>query len=244
MNEKRQSLVGHLTELRSRLIRVVMAIGAGMLVSLLFAKEIFRWLQRPLLRLLDHDSPFIVTGPIEAFVTYLKVAILSALFLSAPFIFWQIWQFVAPGLYRNEKRLAFLFVTLTSLFFAGGALFGYFVIFPIGFKFLVSVLEGTGIQFLPQMEGYLRFITRMLLTFGLIFELPVVLTLLGRIGVVTSGQLSRARRYVVVLAFLLAGILTPGPDVLSQLLLALPLLALYEISVIAVRFVQRTTFSR
>lgn len=229
----------HLLELRTRLIRSLLALLAGMLVSLYFAKDIFRLLQRPLLDVMPSGSGFIATSPLEAFITYLKVALLAGVFLSSPFILYQIWRFVAPALYKNEKKIATSFVFSSSLFFIGGALFGYYAIFPIGFKFFVSALAGTEIQFLPQMKDYLGFISKMLLTFGFVFEMPVVLMLLARIGLVHHEMLSRARRYVLVLMFLIAGVLTPGPDILSQFLLAVPLLILYELSLLGVRVMGR-----
>lgn len=235
---ERLSLIQHLEELRKRLIYVLLSLGGGMLLCLYFSKEIFRFLQQPLLSVMPPGSAFIATSPLEAFVTYLQVSLLAGAFVSCPFVLYQFWKFVAPGLYQKEKGLAAGFVFFSTLFFVGGALFGYYGIFPIGFQFFVSALEGTGIQFLPQMKNYLGFIARMLLTFGLIFEMPLVIVLLARAGIVRRETLSKARRYVLVAAFLVAGILTPGPDVLSQLLLAMPLLLLYELSVLAVRVME------
>lgn len=239
MSEKKQSLVEHLTEFRKGLIRSLIAIGLGMGVSLYFSKDIFRILQKPLLSVLPQSSVFIATGPIEALVTYLQVALLSGLFVSLPFIFYQVWIFVAPALYVNEKKLALSFSFFASLFFSGGALFGYFLIFPVGFKFFVTALEGTGIQFLPQMQDYLSFISRMLLIFGVVFEIPLLIVGLAKTGLIKLHMLNKAQRYVLVLIFLVAGILTPGPDVLSQFLLAIPLLILYEVSVLAVWLMER-----
>ncbi|MBI2067599.1 MAG: twin-arginine translocase subunit TatC [Deltaproteobacteria bacterium] len=224
MSEKKLSLTAHLIELRIRLIRSFIALGAGVAGSLYFSKEIFSWLQKPLLDVLPSNSSFITTNPVEPMIIYLKVSLLAGLFLSSPFIFYQLWRFISPGLFPGEKKIAFSFVLFSTLFFVGGALFGYFVIFPIGFQFFVALLVGTDIQLLPHMREYLGFISKMLLTFGLVFEMPVLLTLLARMGLVTRDQLKKARRYVIVLSFLIAGLLTPGPDVFSQLLLALPLL--------------------
>ncbi len=238
ITDNKQTLTQHLTELRTCLIRSLLSLIAGMVASLYFAKEIFHFLQEPLLRVLPEGSRFIATGPIEAFVTYLKVSLLTGVFISSPVILYHLWRFIAPGLYRKEKTIAFLFVSFTTLFFVGGAIFGYMVVFPVGFKFFVAALEGTEIAFLPQMKDYLGFISKMLLAFGAAFEMPVILVILARLGLVTRAGLSRARRYVLVLMFLVAGVLTPGPDVLSQFLLAVPLLALYEISILAVRIIK------
>ncbi len=226
----RQPLVHHLLELRACLIRSVIALFAGMALCVYFAKDIFAILQEPLLRVLPAQTGFIATTPLEALITYLKVAFLSAIFLTSPVILYQVWSFVAPGLYKKEKSLALGFVVSSTIFFVGGAFFGYFIIFPVGFRFFVSALEGTGITFMPRMEDYMGFISKMLLTFGAIFEMPLVLVALAKIGLISLVGLKKARRYVLVLMFLIAGVLTPGPDVLSQFLLAVPLLLLYELS--------------
>lgn len=237
--EKKQALLEHLRELRRCLIRAFMALAVGMGAALFFARQIFETLQRPLVAVLPAGSNFIATNPLEAVITYLKVSLLTGLFSASPFVFYQIWRFVAPGLYRKERASALGFVFASSLCFVGGGIFGYFVVFPVGFRFFVTVLEGTGIEFLPQMGSYLGFVSKMLLSFGLVFELPVLLVFLARIGLVTHPQLSRARRYVIVLAFLAAGILTPGPDILSQFLLAIPLLLLYELSLAAIWLLEK-----
>ena len=239
MTEKKLSLVEHLTELRTGLIRASISLVASTLLCLYFSKSIFRFLQRPLQEVLPAGTPFITTSPLEALTTYLKVSLLAGVFLSSPFILYQVWRFVAPGLYVNEKKWALVFVTSTTFFFVGGALFGYFAIFPVGFRFFVAALEGTGIQLLPQMEDYLGFISKMLLTFGLIFEMPLLLILLARLGIIRLEMLTKARRYVLVFLFLIAGLLTPGPDVLSQFLLAVPLLILYELSILAIWLMEK-----
>ena len=241
MSEETQklTLIQHLTELRSCLIRSFIALTVSTLLCLYFSKEIFRYLQKPLLAVMPEGSGFIATTPLEGLITYLKVSILAGVFLASPFILYQIWRFVAPGLYRSEKRLAGAFVFLSTLFFVGGAMFGYYVIFPVGFRFFVITLQGTEIKFLPQMKEYLGFISKMLLTFGAVFEMPLILILLAKIGIIRHQMLSKARKYVLVLMFLIAGILTPGPDVLSQVLLAVPLLILYELSALAVWVMER-----
>ena len=238
-HEKKQNLIGHLTELRRCLIRSLISLAIGMGISLYFSKDIFRILQKPLLEVLPQNSAFIATGPIEALLTYLQVALLSGLFLSLPLILYQAWLFVAPALYVKEKKMALAFVSFASLFFVGGALFGYFLIFPVGFKFFVATLKDTGIQFLPQMQDYLSFISRMLLIFGVVFEMPLIIIGLAKAGLIQLHSLNKAQRYVLVLIFLVAGILTPGPDVLSQFLLAIPLLMLYEFSVVAVWLMEK-----
>lgn len=233
----------HLTELRSCLISSSIALFTGTGLCLYFSKDIFALLQRPLLRVMPSQTGFIATTPLEALITYLRVAFLAGIFFASPVVLYQVWRFVAPGLYKSEKLLALFFVSSATLFFVGGAFFGYFVIFPVGFRFFVSALEGTNITFMPRMEDYLGFISKMLLTFGAVFEMPLILVFLARIGLVGLPALKKARRYVLVLMFLIAGFLTPGPDVLSQLLLAIPLLLLYELSILLVWMTKRKSSS-
>ena len=230
----KKTLVQHLTELRTCIIRSLIGLFAGVLITLYFSKDIFKILQKPLMDVLPPGGSFIATSPLEALITYLQVSLLAGVFLSAPYILYQVWLFVAPALYVKEKKMAVAFVSFASFFFIGGGLFGYFFIFPVGFKFFVTALEGTGIQFLPRMEDYLGFISKMLLTFGLIFELPLLIVAAAQVGVLKLKMLTQARRYVLVAIFLIAGVLTPGPDILSQFLLAIPLLGLYELSILAV----------
>lgn len=235
----KQTLVQHLAELRSCLIRSIVGLAAGTLLSLYFSKEIFHFLQKPMLWAMPAGTGFIATGPLEAVSTYFKVSLLAGVFLSAPYLLYQVWRFIAPGLYAKEKKLALAFVASSSLLFIGGAIFGYYVIFPVGFKFFVSILAGTEIRFLPQMKDYLGFISKMLLVFGVVFEMPLLLVAVSRMGLVSLETLRKTRRYVLVLAFLIAGLLTPGPDILSQTLLALPLLGLYEISLLLIWMTQK-----
>jgi sec-independent protein translocase protein TatC len=237
--DSKQSFTHHLIELRRCLIRSVIALFAGMGISLYFSKDIFTQLQQPLLRVMPAQTSFIATNPLEGMITYLKVAFLAGIFITSPVILYQVWSFVAPGLYKKERLMAFSFVLASTILFVGGALFGYFVIFPVGFKFFVAALEGTGITFMPRMEDYLSFISKMLLTFGAIFEMPLLLVLLARLGLVRLEALRKARRYVLVVTFLIAGVLTPGPDILSQVLLAVPLLFLYEFSLILIWMMEK-----
>jgi sec-independent protein translocase protein TatC len=171
----------------------------------------------------------IFTSVAEAFFTYMKVAFIAAVILVSPFVLYQIWAFVAPGLYQKEKRYVVPFVLGGSLFFAVGVLFAYFVAIPIGFKFLLGYATDF-IKPLPSMKEYLSFSIKFLLAFGLVFEFPVVLVLLARIGVVDAKLLARQRKYAILLIFIFAAIITP-PDFISQVLMALPLIGLYELSI-------------
>lgn len=200
-----------------------------------FAKELFTILSAPLQNALPGQSYFIATHPIEAWLTYFKTALLAGLFASTPVIFYQLWRFVSPGLFPSEKKLSLLFALFSTLLFTGGALFGYFFVFPLGFAYFVGVLGGTDIHFLPRMEDYLGFAFKMLLAFGVSFELPLLIYFLHMAGVVTVKGLMAFQKYVVILILIVAAILTP-PDVVSQMMLAVPLMALYELGVLAVYF--------
>jgi sec-independent protein translocase protein TatC len=175
----------------------------------------------------------IYTGLPEAFFTYLKVAFLTGLIVASPIILYQFWMFVAPGLYKTERRMMAPVVLLSSLFFIGGALFGYFVVFPWGFKFFLGFATDT-IRPLPSMREYFGFSAKLLLAFGLVFELPIVLTFLAKLGIVSVEFLKKNRKYAILIFFAGAAILTP-PDVITQIMMALPLMALYEISIIGAK---------
>jgi len=182
---------------------------------------------------MEAGDTLIFTGLPEAFFTYLKVALLSGIMLAAPVIIYQFWMFVTPGLYKKEKRILIPIVFLSSVFFIGGSLFGYFIVFPWGFKFFLGFATET-IRPLPSMKEYLSFSAKLLLAFGLVFELPLVLTFLARIGIVSVDFLKKNRKYALLLFFAGAAILTP-PDVVTQVMMALPLMVLYEISIIGAK---------
>jgi len=175
----------------------------------------------------------IYTGLPEAFFTYLKVSLLTGLIVASPILLYQFWMFVAPGLYQKERRLMVPIVILSSFFFIGGALFGYFVVFPWGFKFFMGFATET-IRPLPSMKEYFGFSAKLLLAFGLVFELPLVLTFMAKLGIVSVDFLKKNRKYALLLFFAGAAILTP-PDVITQVLMALPLMVLYEISIIGAK---------
>ena len=228
------SLVDHLEELRTRLLRVGIALAIGMVLGIVFAKPIYRLLALPMHEALGGAGFFIATDPIEAFMTYMKTGFVAGLFLAVPFIFYELWSFVAPALFAYEKRRSLFFVSITTFFFVGGALFGYFVVFPSSFQFFSNLLNDTGIRLLPKMSEYFSFAVRLLLAFGIVFELPVLLLLLARIGVVNAAMLSKARPYCIVGVFVIGGVMT-GPDVPSQLMMAIPLWILFEGSIVLAR---------
>jgi sec-independent protein translocase protein TatC len=227
----------HLEELRKRLIVCFAAVGVGFLISYGFKEILFDILTLPLVGVMEGDTKIIFTGLPEAFFTYLKVAFLAGLMLASPVILYQFWVFVAPGLYKQERGLLIPIIFLSTFFFVGGALFGYFIVFPYGFKFFLGFASET-IQPLPSMKEYLAFSAKLLLAFGLVFELPLVLTFLAKLGIVSVDFLKKNRKYALLLFFVGAALITP-PDVITQVMMALPLMILYEISIIGARIFQR-----
>jgi len=235
-------LMNHLVELKKRLTICAIAISASFVLCLFFAKDLYAFLSLPLKQVLPAGSFFIATHPIEAWLTYLKTAGLSSLFVSAPVLFYELWQFLSPGLYASEKKYTLAFVFFSSLLFVGGALFGYFVIFPFTFDYFLSVIVDTDIHFLPRMEDYLSFSFKMLLAFGLIFELPLFIVFLVLSGIVSVRQLISFQKYLIVCALVVGAILTP-PDVISQILLSLPIIALYQVGLFFAWVVTKKRFS-
>ena len=227
--DEKLPFTAHLEELRKRLITSFVAVGVGFIASYGFKEYLFQILVRPLTEVMEAGDTLIFTGLPEAFFTYLKVSFLSGLMLASPVIIYQFWMFVAPGLYAKERRLLMPIIFLSSFFFIGGALFGYFIVFPWGFKFFLGFATET-IRPLPSMKEYLGFSAKLLIAFGLVFELPLVITFLAKLGVVTVEFLKKNRKYAILLFFAGAAMLTP-PDVVTQIMMALPLMLLYEISI-------------
>ena len=227
----------HLEELRSRLIKCFIAVGVGFVGSYFLKEQIFYILVAPLHKVMRTGDTLIYTNLPEAFFTFLKTAFLSGLMLASPIILYQFWMFVAPGLYDREKRLLLPIVFLSTFFFVGGALFGYFVVFPYGFQFFLSFATDI-IRPMPSMKEYLGFASKLLLAFGIVFELPLVLTFLARLGIVSVDFLKKNRKYAILIFFVGAALITP-PDVVTQIMMALPLMLLYEISIIGARLFGR-----
>jgi sec-independent protein translocase protein TatC len=225
----------HLEELRRRLIICFIAIGIGFFAAYGFKEKLFEILMKPLLAALAPGEKLIFTGVGEAFFCYLKVAFLAGILLATPVIMYEMWLFVAPGLYTHERRFLAPIVALSSVFFVGGGLFGYFVVFPYAFKYLMSFASDY-VRPLPSMKEYLSLSSMLLLAFGLIFELPLFLTMLARIGIVSTPFLRKNRKYAILLAFVVGAILTPTPDAVNQTLMAGPLIILYEVSILGARF--------
>jgi sec-independent protein translocase protein TatC len=220
-----------LNPLAWRLIKAVLAIAVVFIATYNFADHLFAFLTRPLLALDAAQVELIGTGVTDAFFTKLKVSFIAAVFIASPVLFYQGWMFVAPGLYDQEKRYARPFVLFATLFFLLGAAFCYIVVFPVGYRFFLEEYETIGVSPAIRISEYLSFTARMLLAFGLTFELPVVTFFLARLGIVTHHTMIGYARYAVLAIFVIAAVLTPGPDIASQMLMAGPLFVLYAVSI-------------
>jgi sec-independent protein translocase protein TatC len=235
IDDTKQPLLEHLIELRRRLLWSMATVAILFFVCFHFAQDIFAVLVQPLLK--AGQGKLIYTDIFEAFFTQIKVALFAALMLSFPVIATQLWRFVAPGLYAKEKNAFLPFLVMTPFFFLGGAAFAYFLAMPWALKFLLSYqgnVGGVQQEALPGVGNYLTFVTRFLFGFGAAFLLPILLMILERAGIVTRQQLARSRRYAIVGAAAVAAVLTP-PDVVSMLLLLVPLYGLYELAILAIR---------
>ena len=229
MDDPKLPITDHLSELRSRLIKSLLAVAAGFAVSYGFSEQIFRFLIKPLVKAMPPGSHMIYTALPEAFVTYLKVSFFTGTMIAAPVIFYQLWKFIMPGLYDKERRYVMPFVLMATFFFLLGASFAFFVVFPFGFKFLLGYASGD-IYAMPKLNEYLSFTVTLLLAFGAIFELPVIIFFLAKIGIVSPQFLRKQRRYALLVIAIVAAVLTP-PDPISMMLMMVPLLVLYEFSI-------------
>jgi len=230
-SDVRMPLTAHLEELRTRLIRMIAALAIAAIAAWSIIERLVEFLLAPLQQLRPEQSLIIGTGVTAAFFTKLKVAVIAGVFLSSPILFYQAWRFVAPGLYDREKRVAMPFSIAATIFFITGASFCYWLVFPVAFTFFLDEFASIGVSAQIRVSEYLSFASRMLLAFGVTFELPVVTFFLARIGLVTHKTLIAWWRYAIVVIFVVAAVLTPGPDVASQMLMAAPLLVLYVMSI-------------
>ena len=243
---KQASFIEHLTELRSRLLKSIVYLFIFFVISYIFAENIYGFLVEPYANAVKDDNinrRLIYTALHETFITYLKVAFFSAIFVTSPIILTQIWKFVAPGLYTNEKKALLPYLIATPTLFLLGGMLVYYLVMPLAIKFFLSFETSAQISNLPiQLEAkvneYLSLIMRLIFAFGISFQLPVLLTLLARVGFVNSTYLKKRRKYVVVIVFALAAILSP-PDPITQIGLGIPLLILYELSILSVKWIEK-----
>jgi sec-independent protein translocase protein TatC len=237
MTNEKQPFLAHLEELRNRLIVCAIAIGIGFVISYIFSKQLFSFLILPLTEVLPADSHLIFTNLPEMFIAYIKVALIAGIILAMPVVFYELWMFLAPALYRREKGYLIPFVLFSSILFLVGSLFGYFVVFPYGFKFFIGFAT-EDIQALPSVKQYFSFTIRLLLAFGVVFELPVVVFFMTKIGLITPDSMKRFRKFAILSSFILSAILTP-PDVATQIMMALPIIILYEVSILISKGIYR-----
>jgi sec-independent protein translocase protein TatC len=230
-----QSFLTHLIELRQRLVRAALAVVIVFLALTPFMKEIFDLLSQPMMAALPAGSKLLATGVTTPFMVPLKVTLFAALLIALPYVLWQTWAFVAPGLYKHEKKLAAPLIASSVIMFFLGMAYCYFIVFGLIFKAITGFAPAT-VAVAPDIEAYFGFVLGMFLAFGLAFEVPIVVVLLARFGIADVDKMKQARPYVIVGAFIVAAVFTP-PDVLSQLLLAVPLCLLYELGVFIARFV-------
>jgi sec-independent protein translocase protein TatC len=230
MSDTQDTFISHLVELRDRLLKSVLAVLIVFLCLFPWAKDLYAILAQPLLASLPQGGQMIATDVVGVFLVPMKVALLVAFVIALPVVLYQVWAFVAPGLYAHERRLVLPLVVSSTALFIGGMAFAYFLVFPVVFQFMASIAP-EGVAWMTDIEKYLSFVLTMFIAFGVTFEVPVIVVVLARVGIVSVAKMREARPYVVVGAFVLGAIFTP-PDVISQLMLAIPLWLLYEVGLV------------
>ncbi len=232
MNEEKMSFIDHLGELRLRLLWSLLAVGILFIPAYYFSNELFEFLMKPLIENLPEGSTLIFTRPAEGFTTYLKVSFFAALFLAVPFILYQAWRFIAPALYKEEKQIVIPFIFFGSLFFGLGAAFCYYIASPPAFKFLLNEYSSAYVPAFPTIRAALSFFMALIFGFGLVFEFPLIIFILARIGIVTSKWLREKRKYAVIISAMIAAILTPTTDAISMMLMFVPIIIFYELGIL------------
>lgn len=232
--DEKQPFIEHLQELRQRLLVCLLAVCFAFILTYLFKERVNMFLLEPFRKVMPPQSTFIFTGVTEAFLTYFKIWIITAVTVSSPVIIYELWMFVAPGLYEKEKRYVYPLIFWGSFFFAAGVVFCYYIVMPYLYRFFVSYASSYIIP-MPDLKGYVSLTLKLLVIFGFFFELPLVAYYAARAGIINYNFLVKKRRYAILGAFVLSAIITP-PDVISQILVAFPLWGLYELSIIITRF--------
>jgi len=232
--EEKQPFILHLQELRQRLLVCLLTVCFAFALTYIFKERVNVFLLEPFRKVMPAGSSFIFTGVTEAFITYFKIWVITAVTISSPMIIYEVWMFVAPGLYEKEKRYVYPLIFFGSFFFATGVTFCYYIIMPYLYRFFVSYASGFIIP-MPDLESYVSLTLKFLVIFGFLFELPLVAYYMAKAGIVNYRFLVKKRRYAVLAVFILSAIITP-PDIVSQILVALPLWGLYELSIIIARF--------
>lgn len=236
----KMSFLEHLDELRKRIARSLIALAGGVAVACIFITQTFDFIMRPLQQMLPGGGTLIYTEPTEAFMLYVKIAIISGLIIAAPFIMWQVWLFVAPALYSNEKRFAVPFVVLSSAGFVAGAAFSHYVAFPLMWRFF-GTFSSDFVTFMPRLQPAFGLYVRLLLALGLVFQMPSIVFFLSKMGVITARWMIRQFKYAILVMFILAALITPSADMAGQTIVAVPMIGLYIISIaIAWIFGKRT----
>ena len=238
LNDDKMPLTSHLEELRKRIVRILIAVGIAFLGCFAFKEELFRIIAQPLISVLPEGTHMVYTGLPEAFFTYIKVSFYAGIFVASPVVLYQIWKFISPGLFPTEKKFVVPFVVTSTLLFAGGVCFGYFLVLPSAYKFFLEFTTDF-LKPMLSMREYLTLTLKLLLAFGVIFEIPVFLFFMTKIGLVTPRKLARMRRYAIVVCFIVAAIITPTPDAFTQLMMAIPMIVLYEVGILVSRLAGR-----
>src|SRR3954447_3340814 len=231
----KMSFLEHLDELRKRLIYIVYSLIFGCIVAYVFIGKLFDFIMKPMYQMLPHDSggsaaKLIYTAGSEPFMLWIKIGFLAGIFISSPLILWQVWKFIAPGLYTHEKKFAIPFVLMSTTFFVAGGLFSHYVAFPWTWAFFASFATDY-MKFVPKIDEAFGLYTKMILGFGAIFEMPTLVFFLARMGVVTAGMLLRYFKYAFLIIFIVAAVISPGTDMMSQVIMAVPMLGLYILSI-------------
>lgn len=227
----RMSFLDHLEELRQRIVRSLLAVLGGFIIAFAFIERVFAFIMRPLQAVLPDGGKLVYTEPAEAFLLYLKVAALVGLLIAMPVVLYQLWMFVAPGLKREEKRFAIPFVLFASVFFLGGAAFSHYMVFPWAWQFFAGFTTDY-MQFMPRIQPVFSMYVRMMLALGIVFQLPTLVFFLARVGVVTARFLVRNTKYAILVIFIIAAIITPTADPVTQSLVAGPMIVLYGLSIL------------